>query len=523
MNSPELQETGLVLDHPDLRCVVRLLFCVALGLSPIANASAQIKGRCLAHGPLAFQSLDADAIQAVSREKIRDFQGLSEESLGEREKLIQGAIILREKRERNQAFTGENLEKIRLATLAHIDLRTRLISMAEQHECWLDSMPERLTGRPEFAVARDQAVMMALSAALLLYDNYLLALSLYDQENSIRRIIDQSDTGWGLSSGQLSEAKRLYISEHNRQRVKRAIDYYQKQIRPRREQIESDESRYLVGLIEQSPSFSQIQQRGLFGRALNRIGLFNQISTDSLRNLGKQGTGLFSMLFGNAVGVIETRRGYLHGNPAAQHHLLSQLSPGDILLEKTPFRLTDALIPGYWGHVAIWAGTEAELRDLGIWDHPVLLPHQARIREGRSVVEALRPGVTSNTLAQFMNVDDLLVLRDSGKNREVQAQRVLRAMRQIGKAYDFNFDVETTDRIVCSELVYQVFTEMKWPTSRTLGRATISPDQVAERALDNQGLSVVAFYQRGKPVNQDATQWLHRLLRGKENPRIALR
>ena len=31
---------------------------------------------------------------------------------------------------------------------------------------------------------------------------------------------------------------------------------------------------------------------------------------------------------------------------------------GDILLEKTPFRLTDKLIPGYWGHAAVWIGGE---------------------------------------------------------------------------------------------------------------------------------------------------------------------
>ena len=32
------------------------------------------------------------------------------------------------------------------------------------------------------------------------------------------------------------------------------------------------------------------------------------------------------------------------------------MQAGDILLEKTPFRLTDKMIPRYWGHATIWTG-----------------------------------------------------------------------------------------------------------------------------------------------------------------------
>lgn len=514
------------------RPLLQLALIMLLGLGcnvPYASDSSHdsqarmAAQNCRQHGPAAYQGLDPEAIRSGFRKQVENFQGLAEEALGEREKLIQGALLLREKRERNEALSGANLESIRLATLAHISLRERLIGIAEQHECWLLPLNNSQNQNQALLEIRDQAVMLALSAALLLYDNYLLAVSLYEQEGALRRIIDQADSGWGLSPGQLRQAQRLYLSEHNRQRVKRAIRHYQSHIRPQRERIEAAESRYLIGLIEQSPSFAHIQERGLPGRLLGRIGLFNQLTQDSMRGLSKHGSSLFSMLFGNAVGIVETRRGYLHNQPEVQARLLGQLRAGDILLEKTPFRLTDALIPGYWGHVAIWAGNEAELRELGIWEHPVVAPHQQAIRSGRSVIEALRPGVTANTLAKFMNVDDLLALRDPTAGKEAQAQRILRALRQIGKAYDFNFDVETTDRIVCSELVYQVFTEMSWPTSRTLGRATISPDQVAERALDERGLTVVALYKGGKAVEQDATQQLRRLLRGKDEARLALR
>lgn len=501
-----------------LPCLI--LACLSLLSLPAAAAAA---GSCAAQEIETLQPLAADAVQAVFRERIEAFQPLAEEALAEREKLIRGAIVLRDKRERGEPLSGANLENIRLATLAHIKLRERLLQIAEHNECWLEPLAPALRTRAEFQRARNEGVMMALAAALLLYDNYLLAVSLYEQDGALRRIVDQADPGWGLSPGQMREAQRGYHSEAKRQRVRRAIEHYQREIRPQRDSLPSSEERYLAGLVEQSPSFVRIQESSVAGRVLNRIGLFNQLTGDQVRRLGKDGMGMFSMLFGNAIGVIETRQGYLHENQSARTQLLSQLKAGDILLEKTPFRLTDALIPGYWGHVAIWVGNEAELRELGVWDHPVLRPHQASIRNGRSVIEALRPGVTASTLAHFMNVDDLLALRDPAASREAQVQRVLRAFRQIGKPYDFNFDVESTDRIVCSELVYQVFTEMSWPTSRAMGRATISPDQVAERALDGQGLQVVALYQAGKPIEQDPARQLHRLMRGREPAKVALR
>ena len=125
----------------------------------------------------------------------------------------------------------------------------------------------------------------------------------------------------------------------------------------------------------------------------------------------------------------------------------------------------------------------------------------AAIRSGHGVVEALRSGVEMNTLAHFLNVDDLAVLRLSGASHPERAQIVLRALRQVGKGYDFNYDVQTTDRIVCSELVYHAYAHVDWPTERHLGRATISPDNVAARALGQGPLTVVRLYSDGQMLD----------------------
>jgi hypothetical protein len=252
------------------------------------------------------------------------------------------------------------------------------------------------------------------------------------------------------------------------------------------------------------------------------LGFFSTQTVDMLFTLKNESTNLSSLLFGNVVGLVETRHGKLYGRPEVAQRLAETLKAGDILLEKTPFRLTDKFIPGYWGHAAIWVGGEAELRALGIWDHPVVRPHQAAIRSGRGVVEALRSGVQMNTMAHFLNIDDLAVIRHTGLSTPQAAEAVLQALRQVGKAYDFNFDAETTHRVFCSKLVYLVYGDMKWPTSRMLGRVTVVPDDVAALVSEDGPLRVIRLFHNGDEVIEQPQKTMAQLI-GAERTALARR
>ena len=118
-----------------------------------------------------------------------------------------------------------------------------------------------------------------------------------------------------------------------------------------------------------------------------------------------------------------------------------------------------------------------------------------------------------NPLQQFMNIDDLAVLREPTLPPAQRAEVILHALRQVGKGYDFNFDVVSTDRIVCSELVYHTYSHRQWPTARYLGRATISPDNVALRALPGEELDVVLLFHDGQAIDGDLPGFMARLLK----------
>lgn len=221
-----------------------------------------------------------------------------------------------------------------------------------------------------------------------------------------------------------------------------------------------------------------------------------------------EGQAQVSKTFGNFVGQFETRRGKLADKPEWTDFVTARLQPGDLLLEKTPFRLTDKFIPGHFGHVAMYVGTEAELRALGLWDHPWVVRHHEAIAAGRTIVEALREGTTMNSVAHFLNIDDLAILRpkpDAISRAEV-ARAIQLAFGHVGKQYDFRFDNNTWDSIVCSELAFQTYVDVRWSVGRALTSWTIAPDDVAIFAGSDPSrpFELVTFIHDGRVVHDRA-------------------
>ena len=242
---------------------------------------------------------------------------------------------------------------------------------------------------------------------------------------------------------------------------------------------------------------------------------------DDIFNLSYRSTQEISKRFGNVVGLYEERKGKLFDMRADERkRLTDELQTLDIFLEKTPFRLTDLFIPGYWGHVAVWVGGSndiPELKRLGVWDELPRIEAEARrileydgpsfqelIEGDRGVLEALRPGVELNTFAQFLNIDDLAVMRADSISDVQKRHYLLHAFAQIGKPYDFNFDIATHQRIVCSELVFVVYDDYDWPVEQVIGRYAISPDHVAALAREKDDpFTPVILYHDGKELPAD--------------------
>jgi len=490
-------------------------------------------------GSITQSSFEKDSEEIELEKDVFNLQSLVEEALVWRVKATEIYMRAAQSRTKEKPMSATDIQSLHDRINEYLLQRKQILELAYKY-AWLASESREivfregrgsrnLTDKSVEDIIIDPSdrlgqltlkrMKLSLSAALTLYDNYLIALHPFMKKAKLRWLVEFDN---GTQYRALKEVTLNYMNEsqlHQVQRGVRLFDQEQEWQRSSGAQVVDKQIEYLNLLILGSYNYPLIRQHKWIESVLERVTHKSQLKTDSVLLLGYESMNTMSKAFGNSIGLVYTRQGKLFGMAEKERNqIVSELRPLDVLIERTPFRLTDKFIPGYFGHIAIWVGTPQDLKNLGIWDHELVKKHHKSLEAGRSIVEALRPGVQINSMKQFLNVDDFGVLRHKTLTIEQTRQHLLRAFKQIGKDYDFNFDVETDKRIVCSELAYVVFTDEKWPTERSLGRITISPSNVAVRATSGGSFELLELYHDGRKVRHDhRLQYFEVLLRDEPN------
>lgn len=409
--------------------------------------------------------------------------------------------------DKEKPLGSQNLKFIKSKTNVFMGLRDSLYDFTYRHESAIKLSETFLIQHNITELERTKAVMLSTACALILYDNYLMGVVLLEQDKRVRRVVNDPDMSFNVSANQLRKITKAANSIKNQKRIVRGIEFVEN-----REQLfcdeNDDEYLFLRDIIYSSPSYDYLKRMKNMVLVGKKLRLSQIFMSDLMADIGNNSFNSLSKFFGNTTGVVATRKGKMYSNELLKLEILKELQPLDIILEKTPFRLTDKLIPGYFGHVAIWVGNGSELDSIGVWEHEVVKEYHSDVapngdltsKNGKFIIEALRDGVKLSTLDDFLNIDDFVILRpsfnDSLSIKEKEESLIL-AFRQIGKEYDFNFDINTTEKIVCSELAYVCLPQMEWPTEKMVGRHTISPDNVASLIWESDKLELVSFYHDG--------------------------
>ncbi len=199
-----------------------------------------------------------------------------------------------------------------------------------------------------------------------------------------------------------------------------------------------------------------------------------------------------------------------------------ELQPGDIFIERRNWHLSNVGIPGFWPHAALYLGTHEEtdafFADVfpreGYASFSALVQDRApnffakyqtndSVGDSYAVIEGQAPGIILLSLEESAMADYVAVLRPR-ISKESIFLAVVKAIGNYGKPYDYNFDFETRDEIVCSELVYDAYLPgahkegLDLPLSIRSGRMMISPNDMAEKfyneyGTDKQELDLVYF------------------------------
>ncbi len=218
------------------------------------------------------------------------------------------------------------------------------------------------------------------------------------------------------------------------------------------------------------------------------------------------------------------RRGDALVSPEQIAALAERLEPGDVLLERREWYLTNAGIPGYWPHAALYVGTPEEREaffagpEVEAWlegrgarsletllreANPEAYARGLRDEDGhpRRVLEAIADGVRFTSLEHSAAADAVAALRPR-LSRAERAVALLRAFAYAGRPYDYEFDFLTDAALVCSELVYKAYRPnsesrgLDLPLEPMAGRLMMTPNQIArlwaeERARDDRQLDFV--------------------------------
>ena len=445
-------------------------------------------------------------VTATSSSKILNpYQALVETSLVYRVK----ALRLFEEVEDKEPLSGADLDALHHLTLNQLSLKDDIAEMIEKYQY----LTEDADGYSE--KERMELLMSSLSAMLLRYDNYLIAYINYENNTKLRDLLNDEDSAYDIPENTLSDMTNTYNSIIHRDKVKEMITFYDENIQAH-EAVNENFFLYLKMMIDQSPSY-KLGFDNTTEYSLDNLDSLYHTTIDIGGNILFEATYTLSKALGNTAGLVETRKGLLYDDAEVAAHVRSVIKAGDILLEKTPFRLTDKLIPGHWGHAAVYIGTADELKGLGIWDHPVVKEFQQQILDNKLIDEALRDDVQLNTIEHFLNVDDLAIMHDHTESDEAKAERIILTLRQLGKEYDFNFDIETSDRIVCSELVYATSIMIDWETEELVGIHTISPDNVAVKSIEEFTMfDITLLYHDGEEIKTDNKEMMKTLLEDAE-------
>lgn len=221
---------------------------------------------------------------------------------------------------------------------------------------------------------------------------------------------------------------------------------------------------------------------------------------------------------GRMVARMVWREGHLLRHDGTIDQVLTQLRPLDVITVSNKGRLSGHTIPGLFGHAAVYVGTEKQLRQAGVWNHPAVRKHQAAIRKGAMFIEADNKGVHLSTAAAALDADAIAVLRPSGLGESRKREALVGLYQRLGMPFDYWFDLDTTACTFCTELVNTVLPELKLPVRTVYGRRMILPDEVVAATLDGRtrlkfllylrsGRETAEFVRRNDLVRDLAGAW----------------
>ena len=330
--------------------------------------------------------------------------------------------------------------------------------------------------------------MVGFAAGLTLYSKSLRLIQSYEREPLIREKLNEPEEKFGLGEGFFEEVLAAYSSPRNYWLLVRGSVFWRTHRRTakRLRLLENEQGKWLAEIIRRQRKVIPAQLfKVLAQRARYDLRLFWNTTLNPLRRT----TYALKSALGTAFAGARVTLKY---QPAITTEILrdlrQKLQPGDILFVRADEKLTATLLPGFWSHAAIYLGSREELEQCGIGSDLVARFEEETAEETGNgfVIEAVSPRLGINPLEKSLFGDHVLALRPN-LPLELIGVALREAFAHLNKPYDFEFNFNITNRIVCTELVYRSFHKkggIEFTLVKRLGRFTLTGNDIVHYALD---------------------------------------
>ena len=370
--------------------------------------------------------------------------------------------------------------------------------------------------------SQDRALFLFVAATLLRHEMSANFIEAHDDLPRVRKLLNLPETHWGIPAGVFDSVQRELLDTT-----------YQ-------DMIFAAETAYLQlgrSAAKDSPLHNMIEKSQAEIAGIPEFGIRASVNR-ALRDAKDNATGLYQYInafTGTVIGDFQVnQRGIDHPiRPDDLHGFHQALKPGDILIERRNWYASNAFLPGFWPHGAMYVGTVQEMKDAGIYklvrkairefaddeaatENEISQAHAQHLRdildeferpkannryEHHHVIEAVSEGVILNTIEHSAGeATSVCAFRPVLLSKEQIAKAVASAYKYLGREYDFDFDFETPNTLVCTEVVYRCYEgnrenyPLQFKLSNILGTQTLPAQNIVKSYVD--------AVQRNDPKNQ---------------------
>ena len=409
-------------------------------------------------------------------------------------------------------LTPEEEALLRESWVAMSDVAMDLDQLRRFWEDWYRYDPSRVE-RAEHV----RSFLLTYAAELALYEAGARLSQRILANNNAVHFLDAPHPDAGLPSGTFSRFREQVLGTRDQARIvagEQYIDTVGKGLHARREA-----SRLGVGWLWDAVQRHEANIDRV--APIDRAALTVRADTQLLKRSVQRTWFPIQKNTAEWMGDVRVRRiGWYLVDDATIAQVEPLLQPGDILMSRKNWYLSNVGLPGFWPHGLLYTGTpeqftayfdDASVRawlatqpgePAGLGAHlaatnPVawadfLAGHPAgddAEAEPWKVIEAISEGVSFNTWGHAAG--DYLAAMSPRFGKVERARAMVRAFEQYQRPYDFDFDFATDHAVVCTELVWRAWrTEddlpgLDLPLVRLAGRMTLPANELA-RIYDEQ-------------------------------------